>query len=224
MKQSIFLVVLAGGFLFLIASVSSGQTPEAQVLITWEASTYTPPGFEGKALPIEGSLVTASMEVFDSSGRLFDLREQTVYWYLNDKLIKGGVGIQTVIFRSSQGTQELRVQLPDYLGGILVKTIEIPVVRPEAVVSYSGVGGFIGNSARAEALPYFFNVGDKKDLEFSWKVNDQAPDNLASPEFLDINLPAGAPSNFPVNISLSVVNKNFTGEAASKLLRLILKK
>ena len=44
MKQFIFLVVLAGAFTLFNASISSGQTSESQVLITWEASTYTPPG------------------------------------------------------------------------------------------------------------------------------------------------------------------------------------
>ena len=217
-------LILVGVFLSLGVFTSIGQTTRPEVMLTWESSTYTPLGFRGKTLPTNGSLVTASLDILDSSGRLVDFSEETTYWYLNGKLIKSGVGIQAAVFRALRGTQELRVQLPDYPGGILVKTVGIPTVRPEVVITYGGVDGNIAGSARAEALTYFFNVSDQKSLDFFWQVNGQPPENLESPEFLNITLPSSAPDNFPVNVSLSVVNKNFTTEAASKLLRLTLKR
>lgn len=129
------------------------QTSSPQLMITWKAGTYVPPGYQGKALPASNTFITASVELLDGS-RLIDLSRQTVYWYVNGNLIKGGKGIQSATFPSAlfEGDKvKLRVDLPQYGDGSAVKTIEIPTIKPQAVIE----APFPGNAALRNSAAVF---------------------------------------------------------------------
>ena len=91
---SMFLLLI-----FFSPALTHAQTASSpQFLVTWKTSgSYIPSFYLGKALPTYGSQITASLELV-SQGKILDLSNQTIYWYLEDNLVGGGVGVQQVTF------------------------------------------------------------------------------------------------------------------------------
>jgi hypothetical protein len=204
------------GLIFLFAIVFSPNITNAQTasspqfLITWKtAGSYIPSFYEGKALPTYGSQITASVELI-SQGKILDLSNQTVYWYLNDTLIGGGVGVQTVTFPplgEPPSSLQLKVELPYYSAGYLINTINIPMVKPQAVISAPYPDGqFSQNTVTLTALPYFFNTSAASNLSYTWSVNGQQGSNTENPEEAQITLPKGTSSGEALSVSLSIKN------------------
>jgi hypothetical protein len=184
------------------------QQSEPQLLITWRARSYAPPAFTGKVLPTLGSLVTASVEVVEG-GKLADLSKQTIYWYLDDDFLDGGPGVQRVSFRVTSirgGKNDLRAELPVYRGrSTVLKTVEIPVVWPEAVVEAPFPNGtFSGDSIQLVGAPYFFNALDGSKLNLRWNVNGVEPANVSSPFALSVAIPKETPSGYAASVMLTV--------------------
>lgn len=205
----------------LVPSSFAQVTPEPQFLVTWKAQSYTPASYEGKALPTSGSLVTVSFELIDK-GKIIDLSKQTVYWYIDDLLLRSGQGIQRAAFNitlPTSGSQEITIQLPDYNGQVLNKIIKIPVVRPKAVIQ-APYPDFLFSSlaVQLKALPFFFNIQKTTDLLFGWNVNGDTPSNAESPDTLLINLRSLPSSDFGLNIGLNVQNSNNSFESADSSL------
>jgi len=215
-------------FLFFVAGSlrSSAQQQAPELFITWKTETYAPPNFTGKVLPTAGSPITASFEVIDQ-GVPANLSRQTVYWYINSNFFKGGEGVQSVRFGAPAGGGEidLRVQLPNYKNNLLVKTVTIPVVEPEAVIESPFPGGKISSpSIRLKGVPYFFNTKTPADLAFSWQVNGQVPKGTENPDSLNVNLGPTTPQGFALGIGLLIQNPARAIEQASRALNLIFSK
>ena len=211
LKKAVFAVpaIVLALFIVLQANAQTAQSSSPRFLITWRAlNSFAPSLYDGKILPGARSRITASLELI-SNGKLINLKSQTIYWYLNDNLLGGGTGAQRMTFSpysGTAGTLVLRVELPDYGGKLLMHEVAIPVVRPEAVI-YAPYPNdqFSGSQATVKALPYFFNVSSSA-LTFEWSVNGVPVENKEGPDILHVNLPSGAPSNFGVNISLTMQN------------------
>jgi hypothetical protein len=217
MKKSFSLkgLVLAGslslGFFLAATPLAYAQTASnPQFFVTWKAvGSYIPPSYIGKALPSYGSRITASVELV-SQEKLLDLQNETIYWYLNDVLIGGGVGIQSVTFPPFGGPPNalaLKVELPNYAGGYLTHTVDIPYVNPQ-VVLYAPFPNaqFSSNPITVEAVPYFFNVSSTGNLSYTWAVNGQTGGGAENPEEAQITLPAGTPSGTSIAVSVTVEN------------------
>jgi hypothetical protein len=212
-------VVFWGGIILIFgASFSLGpayaQTSSSPwFLITWETTgSYIPPFYQGKALPTYGSKITASLELVSSQGKILDLSGQTIYWYVDDNLVGGGVGVQQATFPpigNAPNAVNLRVTIPNYNGAYLVHTITIPMVLPEVVVYAPYPNGqFSQNSITVMALPYFFNIPSPSNLSYTWSVNGQNGTNAENPEEAQITLPQGTQSGTNLAVSLSVENPN----------------
>ena len=129
-KLKIIVIPLSALCLFFFLSNAQAQQARPQFLLTWQTQSYTPAQFQGKALPTANSQITASAELING-GKILDISKNTIYWYLNDNLLSSGAGAQTVVFNapptSDSDHLELRVQLPDYEGSTLLKTVNIPL-------------------------------------------------------------------------------------------------
>lgn len=205
-------VLLLGAFLSL-KQVNAQSASSPQFLITWKTTgSYIPSFYQGKALPTYGSNITASLELISPQGKIINLNGQTIYWYLNDNLVGGGVGVQRATFSplgEAPSFLNLRVTLPNYNGAYLIHTINIPMVLPEAVILAPYPNGqFSQNPVTVTALPYFFNVPSPSDLSFLWSVNGQNGSNAENPETAQITLPQGTQSGTSLAVSLSVENPN----------------
>ncbi len=208
-------------FIFLGPARAQQATP--QFLFTWSASnSYVPPSYKGKVLPEQQSKITASFELV-SGGKIVNIENQPVYWYLDDTLIGGGAGMQQITFSPfgmAPEMETLKAELPNYPGGYLIHQATIPVINPAAVIEAPYPNGqFSGTSATVTALPYFFSV-PANDLSFTWSVNGQSGSNAENPDVLDINLPTGTPSGSTLAVSLQAQNTN-DGQSASVSTNLV---
>lgn len=218
-KRGLVFLILAGSLLLARFLGVGAQGAGPEFLVTWEAKTYVPPQFQGRTLPVVSSLVAASVEMINQD-RIVDISKQDIYWYLNGDFLEGGQGLQRTSFlMNNTGAQRLEVKLPNYQGNVS-KIIEIPVVKPEAVIAAPSSNNLIYGSTRVAALPYFFNVSSPAGLSYSWEVNGQTPASLENPEVLDINLSPETPNNFQLNIGLVVRNLKRVPERTTRVLNL----
>lgn len=181
----------------LLAPPVRAQQSEPKFWITWRAASYVPADFRGKVLPAANSPIVASFELVDG-GRVVDLSNTTIYWYVDDELVASGRGIKRVEFRAPRfagGIIDLRVQIPNYKrtpddpGSTILGAVEVPVARPEAVIDAAYPGGrFTGSSVTVRGLPYFFLARSIADFVYSWNVNGSSPANAEDPEVLNIAL------------------------------------
>jgi hypothetical protein len=205
-----FLILSIG--LLLSIKQTDAQTAAPQFLVTWKTTgSYIPSFYQGKALPTYGSHITASLELI-SNGKVLNLSGQTIYWYLDDNLIGGGVGVQQVTFSplgEAPNSFTLRITLPNYNGSYLVHAVRVPMTLPKAVI-YAPYprGQFTQNPVAVKALPYFFNATTASALSFIWSVNGQTGSNSEDPEDAQITLPQGTQSGTNIVVSLSVGNHN----------------
>jgi len=188
------------------------QSATPQMIVTWQAyGSYVPPQYGGKALPNQESRLTASLELL-LNGKPIDLSNQTVYWYLNDVLIDSDTGAQYIVF-SPFGTPpaflNLRAELPNYNGTLLIHDVEIPLVSPKAVIETPHPQGqFSGNSLTIQGTPYFFYTSDPGALSYGWSVNGQTSAGAENPQILRIELPLATPSGSSFAVSLTITNPN----------------
>lgn len=223
-KTNLLKISLLSLALVLLSVVQVGaQIAGPQVFITWKAKSYAPADFAGKILPGSTSPILADVEIIDK-GKPADLSKMTIYWYLGDQLINRGVGLQSVTFRapqtSSAGLLSLRVQIPEYPGGV-VKSVNIPVVRPSVVLESLYPGDtFNSQSVRVSVLPFFFSVPDVSSLSFNWTVNGAPVQTAENPQDLQININQGAAPGSVLDIKVSVSNPAgyFEGASAEKSL------
>jgi hypothetical protein len=187
------------------------QTAQPQVLITWSTTnSYVPVGYTGKILPNIESSITASVELIAANGKPIDLSGQTIYWYENDNLLGGGIGAQQITFPpfgDPPNIIALRISIPDYPGGILMREINIPIVVPRAVIEAPyPQSTFSQGKISMQALPYFFAASSTAPLNFTWSVNDDAVASAENPQSLQISLPDSTPSGYGVFVSLTIQN------------------
>jgi hypothetical protein len=170
-------IVAAAAFVVAVVGLTNGrdaaaQTSGTQILLSWRADTYVPPGFGGKALPTAGSAITAGIDAF-VQGRRADLSGRQINWFLNEEFYRGGPGMARISFEAPNSiggtTIQLRVVIPDY--GNLARTVSIPVVTPEVVIGSSAPNLYATDAPfTLNATPYFFNVDDPLELQFSWAL------------------------------------------------------
>jgi hypothetical protein len=227
-KRTLHKVSIASSFI-LFSAMIAGIVPvraagRPELLVTWQASkSYVPSFYSGKILPNQASQVTASVEAFTPQGQVINLSRQQIYWYLNDVLINGGIGAQRATFQpfgQAPSAETLRVEVPNYPGGLLIREINFPLITPVAVIESSyPQGQFHDIPISMKALPYFFNATSSAPLVFSWSVNGETVVSAENPQSLQISLPQSTPSGFAVNINLTIRNTSdsMTAEAASNL-------
>lgn len=213
-KRTLLIIALLAAA--AIASVFVGsvhaQTSQPQFLLTWSATnSYVPPGYAGKILPNQESQITASLEVI-ANGKPVNLSGNTIYWYQNQNLMGGGIGVQHFTFPpygEAPNTVDLEIQIPDYPTGLLIHDVEIPVVKAQAIIAapYPS-GNFSGIPATVTAEPYFFATTSTDPLSFSWSVNGETVTSAENPQTLQISLPQSTPSGFAVAVNLTVQDSN----------------
>lgn len=197
-------------FLFSLAGAHAQTASSPQFLVTWKASgSYIPSFYQGKALPTLGSKITASLELV-SNGKLADLSSQNIYWYEDEVLVGGGAGVQQVTFSpfgTPPSTLILDVELPQYSGGYLTHTVNIPFVEPTAVIDAPYPGQeFSSDLLTLQGIPFFFYATSSANLAYNWSVNGQTGTSAEDPQIAEITLPQGTPGGTSVGVSLSISN------------------
>lgn len=174
----------------------------SDVLLAWEAQTYTPPGYRGRALPTSGALVRvhAFPEIFVSAAQTVNPDNLIYQWGLDDTDARdqSGRGEKSFSFRVANGkgvthrvsvivTSEdkstaafakvdVRVEDPQILF-YEDKTLEGP--RYERAQAQFSVAG--GEEIRLRAEPFFFLAGSIDALRYQWRVDSQSIQDVSKP-------------------------------------------
>lgn len=221
-KEKVFLAI---SLLFLILTLGAegveGQISGPRLFMTWEAKTYVPPGFLGRALPNKNSLVLAGLEVLDSQGKVQSIPNNEIYWYLDDRFIEGGPGLKQISFRLNSIGQHLlraKVVLNDQT---LDETITVTAVRPEVVIEapYPG-NNFSDPRIRVSGFPYFFNAANLSQLDFDWRVGGVKINPQSNPDVLNLILSPIPQTSTEFEVVLNVRSSRDPLEVGSKALKL----
>ncbi len=223
-KKNLDKNVFAVGFSIFMAAflalafLAGAQEAGPKFLISWRASSYAPADFSGKILPTAGSQIVISFDVV-SGGKIIDLSAQMVYWYANDNLFTKGVGLQTISITAPANLPNsinIRIEVPGYSGGSILQTIEIPVVRPEAVIESPYPNGkFFGPQIKVSGAPYFFNTADINNLSFFWSANGKPQETSENPTEFTVSLNPDLAYGSAVKIGLLITNTRNQSELAS---------
>lgn len=211
-------VIVLATLIFGFTSVHAQTKPE--FMTSWKAYSYAPPTFKGKILPTRNSKIDVAFEIIDG-GRLADLSNTTVRWYVDNKLQKSGVNLKNFTFNVSTfpgRNNQVRIVAVNYKGVNLEKNIFIPVVAPQAVIYKSGTNNFT-------VLPYFFNVSDFSRFAFIWSANGNeilATSEMEKPDQLELNS-NNLPSGSRINLGVSVRNFSNELEFASYSINFLIK-
>jgi hypothetical protein len=213
-----FLFIL---FLLLINPAES-QT-QVGIGLTWSANTYIPANYPGKALPTRGSLVEVVVQIENLN---INPQELTYNWFLNNELQKNnsGKGKQTFRFNIGESitkTHLVKLELFDrnnFIGSSL--PLSIRARSPEIVLKAEN-GTIISSSPnlsylvsasqpiRFKAQPYFFDIKNVKELNYSWYLDGKEASQISSgnPNLLVLKV-GELMEAVKKNLTVSVENRN----------------
>lgn len=197
----------------------------ASVDVVWEANSYVPPFYKGKALhPRQGILKIVAMPEFVKNGRRISL-ENLVYEWSNDSEVyekQSGYGRNVLILSGSLlgRNEELELLVTDPANNLVAqKFISIPTVDPEIIFyennPYYGhifessiQNPFNLKSEEVQMLvaPYYFTSENAFGLKYEWRLNGREAQNISDSRTVIFKKPEGESGQS--NISLSVENIN----------------
>lgn len=194
-------------FAFLILNLPAAQAA-GNIGLFWHANTLVPENYQGKALPIRGSMVTVTAIAQENYKNL------NYSWYLDRTYIKysSGIGKNSFSFRVTEW--------PGFSHNIQVKvgeeyaSLSIKVAEPEV---YLGRKQYImrpGESKTFIAYPYYFT---SSNLEYNWAFNNKKAEGTggANPEIFTLDIASGYPL-LERKLDVTVTNPNNFLERAMK--------
>ena len=210
----VFLIIIA------VFGASSVQAADPQFLVSWKADTSVPPSYAGKSLPVSGSTITVSFELIgvagNQVGKILDLTNNNVRWYVNGNLLSQGNNEKTFSFITTDNNDtetdvKISAEYADPVAGysyFVDKYITIPLSHPQVVINQNGMSSSvaIGTGTKLFALPYFFNTL-MKNLSIQWSADGQdIPIDPKDPWNLNVNIGSNYISGAQVTISAIVQN------------------
>ncbi len=197
----------------------------SDVVLVWEARTYTPPFFKGRALQSPGSeiVLLALPNIKDPDGTTYDPAKLTYEWYTDSdpNPVFSGYGLQTVTLKNSNsfGAFRVTVKIKDKTGTQrALRNIDVPVESAEIVfypddpllgIEYNNPFNTTyqlnGQSLTVVAEPYYLSVKKRTDqaLTYAWAVGTQSLDTQGS-----ITLRPEGKGSGASRIALTLTNTN----------------
>ena len=166
----------------------------ADITILWNARTYTPPLFRGKALPTEESVITlTAYPEFQTSDGVALNQADLIYTWKKDGHIEttqSGRGKSTVSYQLGilPGDTEFSVEAQSPDGVLRIsKTVSVPMISPRAMVyEEHPLEGtryntplfnqfqLVGSEMTLRIEPFFFSLPLAR-MAFGWAMNTDKP-------------------------------------------------
>ena len=164
----------------------------SEVDVLWQANTYTPPFYRGKALytPEADVQFVAMPNILKSNKTNLQPNGAVYNWNVDFKNYadKSGFGKNTYYFSGSILTKPTNVRVtaydPSKKESTGVGSIEVGPTEPKLLMyedhptygplfSTAAVGNynFGAQDIKLNAYPYFFSVASKHDADYVWKIN-----------------------------------------------------
>ena len=193
---------------------NSASISSFSVSVVWSTDTFVPADYEGKALPIVGSLVTLTA-IPDIRG---ENPEDLLYtWYVDsESRVRGVANEQSFSFYVTKNVLYVPVVVEVSNAGqsILVRqAITIPVMRPAVLLYHAAEkstalspGAFSmnpGEKTNVYARPFYFHIRQASDLSYQWRfANANAAGTPPDPDLLLLSVPENSGSGeTPLTVS-----------------------
>ncbi|MFC1625289.1 hypothetical protein ACFL1O_00165 [Patescibacteria group bacterium] len=205
--------------------------------ILWEAQTYTPSWYQGKALPVLGSEIKfTAIPHFYSSGSLLS-RSSLIYdWYLNYKKMiqSSGTGKNSFTLKNNGSNEHTVSVVVSSPGGSIEfeKTIILPVKTKTKIIFYEespllgtmfnntlkGVYNLVNNLLRLKVEPFYFSKGQTNQLSYQWKMNDKNINWEEQPDIMDLEKSSDASGVATINLEIkNLINLFQTAQGNLKI-------
>ncbi len=211
----------------------------ADLSLVWQAASYVPPFYKGKALlPYGGTYkVVALPEIVDAAGRKADPRALIYSWKKNGAVQQSVSGYGKDFFVSSQTSfvrqgDEVEVEVTNPADGFTVSgSTTVSPIAPEihfyddspiyGVVLEKELGDRItlsNEEISIDSEPYFFSVVGKQSpiLDYAWKLNDASVPDFSGKSTITLRRADKAAGSSEVG--LSVTNSALLLQGASHSL------
>lgn len=212
-----------------VTNTTGGTTQKTLVFVpqelgvTWEAQTYTPPLYKGKALPAAGSLIRliALPEFKTEGGVAISPLNLNYRWQQNFQDIEGGAGkgVQTVSVKANVlGNTKVSVDVSSADGVFrATKVIEIETTTPEILfyqdkpllgtdysASFAGATTLTTTETTVRAEPFNYSL-PLRTILFSWFMNGAAAKaDEINPQLITLRKEKGTQGSAQVQASVSV--------------------
>ncbi len=208
--------------------------------VLWEANTYTPPFYKGKALPTSKSLVrVVSLPRFVSGNTVIDPNNVIYVWkngYFKNQNASG-FGKNVYVYKTSYtfNDDEITISATTQDGNIsITKVVPINVYEPQIVFfenkplqgvryenAFTNVFNYRESEVTIHAVPFFFSLSDlnKNNTSFLWMLDakklETDPDNKA-----EFTLKKPEKGKGQYQLRLDINNKGYDLQTASNKLTL----
>ena len=158
--------------------------------ILWEAETYTPPFYKGKAMPSSEAYITFfAVPHFFAGGKKLVSSELIYNWKVDNKILSdfSGLGKTSIRVRGPELFSKMNVEvnvLTDFGSSSQTQKITIEPIFPETIFyredalegpNYSKVlerpAKFGEGEVGVRVEPYFFSLSEMNFLDYAWKIN-----------------------------------------------------
>lgn len=214
----------------------------ANVVLVWEADTYTPPFYKGKALNTHGATVRviAMPTFYDASGRLIDPSKLTYAWKKNNRAMGDVSGYGKQIFTTSESTflrdgNNIQVEVSTADRGIVATAYALIPQSDAKIVFYEnhpvqGVlyeraisGNYTLQSREFDifAEPFFFSVPTReaKQLEYQWTLNGSPITTVGKQGRLTLRRTSGDAGISSIRVSIQNLQRILQGGKSEATVR-----
>lgn len=198
----------------------------ASVDLVWEADSYVPPFYEGKALhPRQGLLKIVAMPEFVKDGKRIPPESLTYNWSNNDQVLQDGSGYGKnvlILNGSILGRPEsINVLVTDPVNNLVAqKILDIAPVDPQIVFYQNDpYYGYIFDSAITNtfnlksdevqilAAPYYFTNEISGYLQYQWQLNGQTLPDLSGSRTAIFKKPEGKTGQSVISLQMTNANR-----------------
>ena len=221
----LFFLLITSCCLF-ITELAESQTSQIDITLTWSTDTYTPLGYQGKALPVRDSNIEVVANINDSS---VDPKKLIYNWFINDYFKKESSGLnkQVLKFNAAITTNDknsIRLEIKNTNNAFLgVAYLSIKTHQPEITILANKYEIKSNQEVQFIAKPYFFNINNINELDYEWGSGEQkaSKNNENNPNILILKINK-LTELIKKKISISVENKNNNFQRAQKTIEVTL--
>lgn len=216
MARIIFLIIIF--FLFLYYPVYSKTNPTLDIV--WQAETYTPYFYKGKALATPLSDIKIAAIPLSNSGSMIKKDNLFFRWFLDTNLFNEGWGKDFIAFKTGifpNEFYEIKVEAKSADGTIKIeKTALISNTKPEIVFyerdniynikSEKAVNNFFalsGENKQFISEPYFIPKVELEKINYNWSLNNSAAEKKEPHNILNFSTPPGAKGEAVVDLKIN---------------------
>lgn len=198
----------------------------AGVYLVWEANSYVPPFYKGKALhPRQGSLKVVAMPEFVKNGKRVPAKNLVYEWSngINVLQNQSGYGKNVLVLNGSilGRAEDIEVLVTDPVNNLVAQSfVDIAPIAPEIVfyennlyyghifdIAIKNSWDLKSEEVQILAAPYYFTNENNNSLQYSWRLNSQSVPNLAGSRTAVFRKPEGESGQSSISLQIENIER-----------------